>query len=1049
MGDRKVGPIQIVDSIIVHEAKESVIDYETLWNNGVTGLVVTPESQVMLFDDKQLELVKDGENYRLPVSLETLKMKDLEVELAEHRARETTNARRKRRLQAHQRRGHRPRAPPGTCESCDAGAGTAADGHKLESGFPELKEGEWSLSGDFVEVKFPSASGNTCVFNLCNQDGLGATVACKTHKASELEIVIEECLRLMRLRAQISPDQELKIRRFHTDATKSVKADVEKYWRTRGVLQTQTEGYDSNANARLERRNRTVLECARVCMLDATGLRNTYQEIWDVAMEYADEIINNQPSAGEKSPIEKSGGKNLDFDTAMEVFGCKAVVFKPKIHRNGKMDIVRKQCIWVGRSRKILGGHRVMPVIWDPEAAEWRIEALEDVKKAEVHCGVFPLRTRQAVGGSPTDFETFVDSLAVNAVPRNVYEAQEIVDHRSVEGDIEYKVHWKNYAKRDATWEPSAYLSDYGAFDLVAKYNDKLEAAGHRQPGGKPSGKRKGSVKYAGASRAAATIMDEDLHIVMEVMAKRKLEGSIAQWLAAYKAEISKVERLRMVEITDPKEYRRVMSEETVVRMAMRYEHTPKTSVADERCKCRWIVRGDQEPADWFEELDSPTIMASTTKMLIASGSLTGEDDVVGVGDVDCAFLKINGYGPLDRDRFVAFKASKGSRLRLYKLTGGLYGQKDAPLLWWKTLTKFMVEELGFEVGTNDPCLYVHPKTRMRVGAHVDDLASRGRRNHTEEFWSAISAKFGVKSWGIVEEDKPLSYLSMRISKTVKNGKVWYHLDQEDHIYQFLVDQNAMGLKPVSAPMPDRKELVANPKPVTKKEHAWVRATVGSLSYYATCTRYDIAYAVNRCAQFLENPTQGTVEAIKRIMAYLVGTMNKRLTAVRNGATEWMMYSDSDHAGDRVVNDSRSVTGVMFVCNGMPIHWRSNKQPVSSTSSAVAEIYALSEAVRDMNLRLWIAEEMGIQIEWPGRIFVDNAAGVSFQHGTNPNSQLKGIFDLREQWVKELRDKRRVKAVKISTDKNVADMMTKCLTATVMNKLQMEIDILAQLSDLK
>ena len=40
-----------------------------------------------------------------------------------------------------------------------------------------------------------------------------------------------------------------------------------------------------------------------------------------------------------------------------------------------------------------------------------------------------------------------------------------------------------------------------------------------------------------------------------------------------------------------------------------------------------------------------------------------------GVGDVDCAFLKINGYGPMDRDRFVAFKASKGSRLRLYKLT--------------------------------------------------------------------------------------------------------------------------------------------------------------------------------------------------------------------------------------------------------------------------------------------------------------------------------------------------------------------------------------------
>ena len=79
------------------------------------------------------------------------------------------------------------------------------------------------------------------------------------------------------------------------------------------------------------------------------------------------------------------------------------------------------------------------------------------------------------------------------------------------------------------------------------------------------------------------------------------------------------------------------------------------------------------------------------------------------MGDVDCAFLKINGYGPLDRDRFAAFKASKGA-IRLHKLTGGLYGQKDAHLLWWKTLTKFMVEELGFVVSENDQCLYVHPK---------------------------------------------------------------------------------------------------------------------------------------------------------------------------------------------------------------------------------------------------------------------------------------------------------------------------------------------------
>ncbi len=66
---------------------------------------------------------------------------------------------------------------------------------------------------------------------------------------------------------------------------------------------------------------------------------------------------------------------------------------------------------------------------------------------------------------------------------------------------------------------------------------------------------------------------------------------------------------------------------------------------------------------------------------------------------------------------------------------------------------------------------------------------------------------------------------------------------------------------------------------------------------------------------------------------------------------------------------------------------------MSSTGSAVAEVYAPSKAVRDMNLRIWIAKEMGIHVEWHGRIFVDNAAGASFQDGTNPKSELKGVID--------------------------------------------------------
>ena len=66
---------------------------------------------------------------------------------------------------------------------------------------------------------------------------------------------------------------------------------------------------------------------------------------------------------------------------------------------------------------------------------------------------------------------------------------------------------------------------------------------------------------------------------------------------------------------------------------------------------------------------------------------------------------------------------------------------------------------------------------------------------------------------------------------------------------------------------------------------------------------------------------------------------------------------------------------------------------------------------------------------------VDNSAGVSFQKATTPNTKLKGVFDLRWWWVKELQDKSVIQAVKVDTAKNVADLFTKCLPGCVFKKL--------------
>ncbi len=57
---------------------------------------------------------------------------------------------------------------------------------------------------------------------------------------------------------------------------------------------------------------------------------------------------------------------------------------------------------------------------------------------------------------------------------------------------------------------------------------------------------------------------------------------------------------------------------------------------------------------------------------------------------------------------------------------------------------------------------------------------------------------------------------------------------------------------------------------------------------------------------------------------------------------------------------------------------RSKKQPVTTISSACAEIYALAEAVRDARLTMYKAQELGNNAQPPIEVLVDNAAGISF-----------------------------------------------------------------------
>ena len=125
----------------------------------------------------------------------------------------------------------------------------------------------------------------------------------------------------------------------------------------------------------------------------------------------------------------------------------------------------------------------------------------------------------------------------------------------------------------------------------------------------------------------------------------------------------------------------------------------------------------------------------------------------------------------------------------------------------------------------------------------------------------------------------------------------------------------------------------------------------------------------------------------------------------------------------------------MLVLNGVPVHWKSRKQPKTVLSPANAEIYALSEGVKEVRWFQWIAADMGIDLSWPFRIPVDNSQAISFKNSTCSNSKLRGMIDLRDSWVRELRDDNIVEVTYVRGKCNYADILSKCIPGGEFNRL--------------
>ena len=125
---------------------------------------------------------------------------------------------------------------------------------------------------------------------------------------------------------------------------------------------------------------------------------------------------------------------------------------------------------------------------------------------------------------------------------------------------------------------------------------------------------------------------------------------------------------------------------------------------------------------------------------------------------------------------------------------------------------------------------------------------------------------------------------------------------------------------------------------------------IGSLTYLAIATCPDIAYAINKLAQFTSAPKTKHWTAVRRIFRYLKGTKNYKLTY--GGSDELLneelnIYCDADWASDL---DRKSISGNVITIAGRAVAWSSKKQTTVAPSTPEAEYIAATHIAKQV---LW------------------------------------------------------------------------------------------------
>ncbi|GJS40622.1 putative ribonuclease H-like domain-containing protein [Tanacetum coccineum] len=428
------------------------------------------------------------------------------------------------------------------------------------------------------------------------------------------------------------------------------------------------------------------------------------------------------------------------------------------------------------------------------------------------------------------------------------------------------------------------------------------------------------------------------------------------------------------------------------------------------RNKARLVAQGHrQEEGIDYDEVFAPVARLEAIRIFLAYASYMGF--IVYQMDVKSAFL----YGKIDEEVYVSqppgFQDPKSPQ-KVYKVVKALYGLHQAPRAWYATLSTFLLKN-GYRRGTIDKTLFLKKDKHdiILVQVYVDDIIfGSTKKSWCNEFEALMKSRFQMSSMG---------ELTFFLGLQVKQKPNGIFISQDKYVDEILKKFDFANVKSASTPIETQKPLVKDEEASDVDVHLY-RSMIGSLMY-VTASRPDIMFAVCACSRFQVTPKTSHLTAVKRIFRYLKGKPKLGLWYPRESTFDLESYSDSDYAGANL--DRKSTTGGCQFLGRRLITWQCKKQTIVATSTTEAEYVAAASCCGQV---LWIQNQMldyGFNF-MNTKIYIDNESTICIVKNPVYHSKTKHIA-IRHHFIRDAYEKKLIQVLKIHTNDNVADLLTK------------------------